>query len=182
MQQRKFLFVTVTSIIFVCYQNFSPLSEEDRRTLEVMQELKEMSEEKTSLVAPRAGRDLASVRDDWVDRQSKVWLNGADQRLLDSVNTRLQSWLGNDEASEELSSDEADGSLATDEGSEPQRFRFATINKVEYKWDQSSLLTCSVESQGAKLDYSKTWSQNAELGVEHNVSENQTQVLLKYRW
>jgi hypothetical protein len=182
MQQRKFLFVTVTSIIFVCYQNFSPLSEEDRRTLEVMEELKAMGEEKSSLVAPRSGRDLASVRDDWVDRQGKVWLNGADERLLDTVNARLQSWLGNDEAKEELTSEDVEGTLAAEEDSEPQKFRFATINKVEYKWDQTSLLTCSVEGQGTKLDYSKTWSQNAELGVEHNVSENQTQVLLKYRW
>jgi hypothetical protein len=181
MQQRKFLFVTVTSIIFVCYQNFSPLSEEDRRTMEVMEELKAMGEEKTSLVAPRNGRDLASVRDDWVDRQSKVWLDGADQRLLDTVNTRLQKWLGNEEAESEQTT-EPDGALATDEESGPQKFRFATINKVEYKWDQSSLLSCSVEGQGTKLDYSKSWSQNAELGVEHNVSENQTQVLLKYRW
>lgn len=182
MQQRKFLFVTVTSIIFVCYQNFTPLSEEDRRTMEVMEELKAMGEEKSSLVAPRSGRDLASVRDDWVDRQGKVWLNGADERLLDSVNARLQSWLGNDEAEAELAA-EAEGTLtANEEDSGPQKFRFATINKVEYKWDQSSLLTCSVEGQGTKLDYSKTWSQNAELGVEHNVSENQTQVLLKYRW
>lgn len=181
MQQRKFLFVTVTSIIFVCYQNFTPLSEEDRRTLEVMEELKAMSEEKTSLVAPRSGRDLASVRDDWVDRQGKVWLNGADERLLDSVNARLQKWLGNDDAEEEPS--ETDETLAgTEEDSEPQKFRFATINKVEYKVDHSSQLSCSVEGQGTKLDYSKTWSQNAELGVEHNVSENQTQVLLKYRW
>lgn len=181
MQQRKFLFVTVTSIIFVCYQNFSPLSEEDRRTLEVMEELRAMGEEKTSLVAPRNGRDLASVRDDWVDRQGKVWLNGADERLLDSVNARLQKWLGNEEADEEQST-ETDGTLAAEDSSDPQKFRFATINKVEYKVDHSSLLSCSVEGQGTKLDYSKTWSQNAELGVEHNVSENQTQVLLKYRW
>jgi hypothetical protein len=181
MQQRKFLFLTVTSIIFVCYQNFSPLSEEDRRTLEVMQELKNMQEESTSLVAPRQGRDLASVRDDWVDRQSKVWLNGADTRLLDSVNTRLQQWLGNDEAAEELAPVDEGTETAT-EDQEPQKFRFATINKVEYKWDQSSLLTCSVEGKGTTLDFSKTWSKDAQLGVEHNVSENQTQVLLKYRW
>ena len=180
MQQRKFLFLTVTSIIFVCYQNFSPLSEEDRRTLAVMEELKNMSDEPTSLVAPRQGRDLASVRDDWVDRQSKVWLGGADQRLLDSVNARLQSWLGNDDALEE--SEPTAGTLANREEAEPQKFRFATINKVEYKWDQSSLLSCSAEGQGTKLDYSKAWSKNAQLGVEHNVSGNQTQVLLKYRW
>ncbi|MFS4460481.1 hypothetical protein [Bdellovibrio sp. HCB2-146] len=179
----KYVLLAVSSILFLCYQNFSPLSEEDRRTLEMMQEMKELQkhEQGPKLAAPRGGRDLASVGSNWAEQQSNLWLDGADQRFLDSVNERIEGWFRSDTNADTEESEQEGKSLLSD-SEEPQKFRFARINSMEYKWDQSTLLTCSVESDGAHIDYSKSFSQNGHIGIAHKSSENETQVLIKYNW
>ena len=178
----KYVLLAVSTVLFICYQNFSPLSEEDRRTLEMMQELKEMQKHSQApkIALPRGGRDLASVGSNWAEQQSNLWLDGADQRFLDSVNERIEGWFRSDEVKAEELEKEGEGLLSDPE--EPQKFRFARINSMEYKWDQNSLLTCSVESDGAHVDYSKSFSRNGHIGIAHKSAENETQLLIKYNW
>lgn len=177
----KYVLLAVSSVLFLCYQNFSPLSEEDRRTLEMMQEMKEMQKhaQAPKIALPRGGRDLASVGSNWAEQQSNLWLDGADQRFLDSVNERIEGWFGSDEAKTEEPA-EGEGLLTGSE--EPQKFRFARINSMEYKWDQSTLLTCSVESDGAHIDYSQSFSRHGHIGIAHKSAANETQLLIKYNW
>lgn len=181
----KYVLLAVTTVLFVCYQNFSPLSEEDRRTLQTIQEMRELQvladSDTSKLAVPRKGRDLASVGSNWAEQQSSLWLDGADQRFLDSVNDRIEGWFRSDETPTEKA-EESTQAENEETSNEPQKFRFARINSMEYKWDQSSLLTCSLEGSGAHIDYSKSFSRNAHLGIVHKSAENQTQVLLKYNW
>lgn len=171
------------SCLFVAYQNFESLSEEDLRTLEIMKQMTEL--EKTSVSSkvaiPRKGRDLASVRDDWVEQQGSLLLDGADQRLLDTLNHKIQSLFKSDETSS-AKAEISEGESASAEASVMDNFRFATLNRMEYRWSESSQLSCILETQGASLDYSQRLSHNTSWGVVHQGSENQTQLVLKHQW
>jgi hypothetical protein len=173
-------------MIFIAFQNFGALSPADLELQHTLSEMKTLEKSERSLLqTPQSGTDFESVRNAWVERQGKALLNGADQRLTDQLNDRLKSWFSSDETSATADNASSSGDGAQTNSRRPASlgtFRFATINSVQYRFDESSLLTCSVEGSGAHVDFSKKLSSNTRVGVEHRSANSQTQVLLKYDW
>ncbi|MGE5086488.1 MAG: hypothetical protein ACM3MG_09330, partial [Bacillota bacterium] len=128
-----------------------------------------------------SGKDLESVSSDWLRRQGSLWLDGRDQRWVESMNQRLNSWLASHKVAAGASSAENNKSIKGDTG-EHGEFRFTRINEMEYRWTKNSVLTCSLQENGAHLDYSQKLSANTRLGFDHWTGKSQTQVHLNYNW
>lgn len=182
---KKYFFLIAGSLIFVCYQNFSQLTAEELNTLDRLQELKTLNghPELPQLAKPQGGRDLESVSGDWLQRQGSIWLDGRDQRWLESMNQRLNNWLATHKKAAGRTPASNDQSAKSDDHDDGGgEFRFTRINEMEYRWTKDSILTCSLQGDGAHLDYSKKLSSNTHLGFDHWTGKSQTQVHLKYNW
>lgn len=183
---KKYFFLIVGSLIFICYQNFSQLTAEELRTLDRLQEFKNLSDQSSppQLAKPQGGKDLEAIGSDWLQRQASIWLDGRDQRWVESMNQRLNNWLAThkiaapDRAPASIKNDSSKKDDFDDDG----EFRFTRVNEMEYRWTKDSILTCSFEGDGAHLDYSKKLSANTHLGFDHWTGKSQTQVHLKYNW
>ncbi|MBO9665188.1 MAG: hypothetical protein J7501_00040 [Bdellovibrio sp.] len=182
MSKKKYLFIFASSLILVCYQNFGPLNLEDQKTLERMREMQKLQRQPASLgiATPQSGSDLASVSGDWMQRQGHLLLNGRDKEILDTINHRLSTWFDSVTAGESPAADTQGGRKPASLEA-PAAFRFSRVNEMEYR-AQDAIFSCSLNFDGAHLDYSHKLSSNTHLGVDHWTGKNQTQVLLKYNW
>ncbi|MFM6929477.1 MAG: hypothetical protein ACKOX6_13495 [Bdellovibrio sp.] len=182
---KKYLFLIAGSLLFVCYQNFGQLTLDELNTIDRLQELRGLSSasDTPQLAKPQGGKDLESVSGDWLQRQGSIWLDGRDQRWVESMNQRLNNWLATHKTAAGAAPPHSNSAnLKTDDRDDGGEFRFTRINEMEYRWTKDSVLTCSLQGDGAHLDYSKKLSSNTHLGFDHWTGKSQTQVHLKYNW
>ncbi|MNT60681.1 hypothetical protein D3C72_1982760 [compost metagenome] len=133
---------------------------------------------------PRNGDSIESVRNDWLQRQSSLILNGADQRLLDSINDKITGIFIDETPAPvpEKTAGRQPASIDEKPSRSPASVRFTRINSVEYKDESGTNINASWESDGAHVDYSQKLSDNAQIGVGHKSTNSETQFLLKYNW
>ncbi|MNT62280.1 hypothetical protein D3C72_1999870 [compost metagenome] len=135
------------------------------------------------LAVPRSGSSLESVREDWIQRQGALILNGADQRLLDVINDKITGVFVADEKPA-VPENSARGPASVEEKPSrlPASVRFTRINAMELKTDGGANVNASWEADGAHIDYQQKISDNTQIGVGHKSLNSETQSLLKYNW
>lgn len=139
--------------------------------------------ERPEILPPEGGHDLNSVAADWAQRQGHLWLNGADQRLVASLNERLHSWLGGDSKEDGKAAPPTTGAATGDKKSSWQNdLHFTRVNSVRYDMEENTRLTLHLEGDGGHIDYVRDLGKNARLNLEHQAANNQTRLSLRYEW
>jgi len=200
--RRKILIPLVIFLLFIGYQNFSSLNPNEwdsTNTLKIMHDMDQFNKndhQAASLATPQSGSDFQSVRNDWVQRQGSIILNGYDKKLESMMNDKLNSWvheITKKDSSEEGSTTgvSASGPASSANSSQPatsetkkskQSLKFTRINSLKYELDEKSCFNFTADPGNAHLDYSQALSLNSKLGLEHRTSDNKTQMFWRYEW
>lgn len=179
-------------MLLIGYQNFStvdPKGWDSTRSLEIIQEMNTFNEkdlhQKPNLAQPQSGADFNSVRNDWVQRQSQILLNGLDKEIENSLNNTLNSWIEN--LNSEKNTTQSSSEQPTDSSSQAvaknkQNLRFASINALKYDLSTNSSLDFIATPGDSRLNYSQSFRKNTKFGIEHRAANSQTQMFLKYEY
>ncbi len=182
LMKQQYVLLGIFTVLFLAYQNFGALTAEDLHTLQTMKEFSALEQEEPPLLrAPKKGRDLASVSSGWAEDQSKVLLDGADERMVESLNEKINRWFRSESEHDNLETNETPDSAGTRLFGK-KKVRFVRINSMELILETNSLLSCSIEPKGAHVDYSKNWSQNTSLGIGLRSENTQTQFIFRHNF
>lgn len=198
---RPRVFITLTLLmLIISYQNFSSVESSEwdsTNTLKIIDEMSKFEKKDpgpaNTLASPENGSDLKSVSSDWVQRQSRILLNGYDKKLETAMNDKLNSWvLGL--KSEERASESPDASSPAEEPSSVEnadssaapksRFglRFARLNSLKYDFGENSWLDLTADPGNTRLNFSQAFNPRTRWGLEHRTANGQTHMILKYEW
>lgn len=202
---RVFLALLLFTLV-ISYQNFSSV-ESDRwdsaQTLKIINEMQTFDKNNpspTTLATPSGGSDFESVRDNWMQKQSTLLLNGADKRLEKAMNDKLNSYLEDiksmaasappptSEVSYTETSDKSASPAGTQNTSEPekkkmrQNLRFSRVNALKYEFGESSCVDFVADPGNTRFNYSQTLNLSTKMGLEHRSADNLTQMFLRYEW
>jgi|GEM_PF-6579672 hypothetical protein len=187
---KKLIFIIALGSLVCAYQNFGSLTADDLQMAQALKDLKQLNgkEASTSIAVPRSGNSLESVSSDWAQRQSAMILNGADQKLLDTINDKIVGIFKDDEvpaaaANEPVKTGGGRGPASLGEATpvEVASVKFTKINAMEYKSGDTKV-NASIETDGAHINYNQTLSENTQIGIGHKSNNSETQFLLNYRW
>jgi len=192
-------------MLLISYQNFSsvrPNAWDSTSSLEIIQEMNAFQAgDKVSetLATPQGGSDFESVRNDWMQRQGTILLNGYDKKIETALNNKLNSWVdqitSNDseienpsEASTEQiatggnSVENTSGAKSSESPKLRQNIRFSRINSLKYDLGESTSMNLTADPGNTRVNLSQSLSHNAKFGVEHRTADSKTQMFLKYEW
>lgn len=189
-------------MLFISYQNFSSVSPsawDSTSSLKIINEMNAFqSGDKVpeTLATPQGGSDFESVRNDWMQRQGSILLNGYDKKLEAAMNDKLNNWVHEITRKDPETGDEAtvaaDGSAGASENpaaaqSSEQRkikqnLRFSRINSLKYDLGENTCMNLTADPGNTRVDLSQTLSRNTKLGFEHRTADSKTQMFLKYEW
>lgn len=190
-------------MLFISYQNFSSVSPSEWDSTSSLKIINEMNAFHSidkglpeTFAAPQGGSDLESVRNDWMQRQGTILLNGYDKKLEKALNEKLNSWVSEitrKEAAEENAS--ASGTAGAPGSSEnqsqaqnssspkiKQNLRIMRINSLKYDLGENTCMNLTADPGNTRVDLSQTLSRNTKFGVEHRTADSKTQMFLKYEW
>lgn len=213
------------ALMIVSFQNFTglpleklkpefPQAKAYRKTADGSMDIRDLAPEKPSmtdnslLTAPTSGNDLGSVSRDWMERQGKSLAGGADERLLASINRKIERWMrfepvngeswpepGDDSSGSkgEGSDDGGDSAPSTPGmpsfpggedmfGLKPTSVRLANLNQLELGFRNRSHLSCQVNGSNVQLDLSRPLSERMDVNLRHDSGQQSNSVLLKYNW
>lgn len=160
----------------------------------------------SSLVIPQSGTDLNSVGSDWIQRQASSLLDGADQRLLASINKRMnrflkfepvegEPWPEPNGDSEGSGGGSGDGSGSGDGGLppgfpnpedifgyKPTYLRFTTLNRVEMGLANNDQLGCAINGDSIQLNLSHSIGESMGLDLRHSSKDRASSVHWNYNW
>lgn len=187
-------------MLFISYQNFSSVSPSDWDSTSSLKIINEMNAFQAhdkvpeTLATPQGGSDFESVRNDWMQRQGSILLNGYDKKLERAMNDKLNSWVQDithkDDAENEApspgQSPAANSSQPTQASSEShktrQNLRFMRVNSLKYELGENTCMNFTADPGNTRVDLSQTLSHNTKFGVEHRTADSKTQMFLKYEW
>jgi hypothetical protein len=192
----RFILPLLIMMLMISYQNFSNVDSSEwdsTTTLKIVKEMNEFEKNNTSkpvLATPAGGSDLKSVSDNWVQRQGAIILNGYDKKLEHAMNDKLNEWVQDITRKDPMSEESA---VAKGEGGNPsqspeeerkrkQNLRFARINSLKYDLGETTCVDLTADPGNTHLNYSQALSSNSKMGLEHRMSDNQTQMFFKYEW
>lgn len=186
-------------LLAISYQNFSSVSPSDWDSTSSLKIINEMNafhandKQPSAIATPQGGSDFRSIRDDWMQRQGTIILNGYDKRLEAAMNSTLNSWVqgitkkdpeevngsGASTLGENSSEENSDGSPPS---KSKQNLRFARVNSLKYDLSENTCMNLTADPGNTRFDLSQTLSRNAKFGVEHRTADSKTQMFLKYEW
>lgn len=157
-----------------------------------------------TLAAPQSGSDLASIGQDWVQRQTRMLTGGAEDRMLMSVNKKMErlfrsedsvspSHSGNPIGSEADRNQDLNSKQArtnTPPSNDPSHahepflkgLRFNTLTRVEMSLSDETHLTCAYEGGGMQVDLAKPLSNSVDINLRHRSNDKSSTVQLNYTW
>lgn len=160
-----------------------------------MKAFQENDKQPEVLAAPQAGSDFQSVRNDWMQRQGSLLLNGYDKKLEVAMNEKLNSWVREitkkDVSEEDSGSTPQDGSSSekrseAQEASPSQKakpsLRFSQVNSLNYDLSENTCMNLTADPSNTRLNLSQALTPHTKFGVEHRTANSQTQMFLKYEW
>lgn len=190
-------------MLFISYQNFSSVSSGEWDSTTSLKIINEMNAFRAgdkvpeTLATPQSGSDLQSVKNDWMQRQGHILLNGYDKKLEKAMNDKLNSWVkeitAKEEPAENASAQPAGGESPTagqnaeakaseDPHKLKQNLRFTRVNSLKYDIGDMTSVNLTADPGNTHVDVSQTLSPNAKFGLEHRTANSQTQMFLKYEW
>lgn len=187
-------------MLFISYQNFSSVSPSDWDSTSSLKIINEMNAFQAvdkvpeSLATPQGGKDFESVRNDWMQRQGSILLNGYDKKLEAAMNDKLNSWVHDitrkDPETGELTTVTEGGSTpanaspvqSSEQHKLKQNLRFTRVNALKYDLGENTCMNLTADPGNTRFDLSQTLSRNTKLGVEHRTADSKTQMFLKYEW
>lgn len=148
-----------------------------------------------TFATPQGGSDFESVRNDWMQRQGSILLNGYDKKLEAAVNDKLNSWVheitSKDAAPEDASAPTGQATNASENSSQTQAsesrkikqsFHISRINALKYNLGENTCMNLVADPGNTRFDLSQTLTRNTKFGVEHRTADSKTQMFLKYEW
>jgi hypothetical protein len=186
---KKYIFLTILGGLILGYQNFGALTADDLKMAEALNDLKQLagcSAERPMIATPQSGNSIEGVRNDWIQRQGSLWINGADQRLLDTINEKITNLMEDEKPKVEpvKSAGRQPASVVEEKPAArfPASVRFTRINAMDIKLFDNTRINASWENDGAHVDYSQKISDNTQIGIGHKTMNSETQFLLNYKW
>jgi hypothetical protein len=158
---------------------------------------RELKPGRNSLAVPQSGSDLGSVGQDWMRRQADLMTGGAEQRLLGTINRKVNRLLKFEEVEGEPwpePGDDGTGSplqpsdpTEAEDGNEffgfkPRSVRMATANRLEVGLHNRSNVSCEVRGSAIQLDVSRPLGRNLDVNLRHDSSGNANTLRLHYNW
>lgn len=208
-------------LLIVSFQNFSgipleklkpelPQARALRLTTQDSTDIREWAPEKPtgtdepSLASPTSGDDLDSISRDWLSKQSQLMTGGAEQRLIASVNKRLERWMkfepvqgepwpepGDDSSSSDDSSESGEGTASPQAPQDPNdifssltptSIRLLSANKIEVNFASRTHLSCMVNGGQLELDLNQPITGNFGVDLRHRSGAQANSVHLNYSW
>lgn len=152
---------------------------------------------KQALVVPNGGSDLNSVTTNWLERQSHLLIDGADQRLLDSMNRKMQTFFSSKSDSRKSGANKSEGAttealknsqerkeeIANHNSSEQSAtIRFSTLTRVEMDIFQKTNLSCAYDGGGLQWNLSRPITQKVDINLRHKANDNSSTFHFNYNW
>lgn len=156
------------------------------------------------LVAPTGGNNFDSISQNWLQHQTTVLVDGADQRLVERLNRNLYRWFGasdSDDSAGVTNRVTADaGSVhgartpasispnavsSNDESSSSSNIaplHFAQINRLEMGVTSQSHLSCLVKGDSIQMDYSHRLNERLDLSLRHQSKDSSSSLQLNLKW
>jgi hypothetical protein len=224
-RSRKIALLYVTGgLLFICFQNFStvpldklkpqlnraearpsePAADEMRDIRDLAPKVRLPSAARTHVAAPESGGDLNSVSQDWMIRQTRLLTDGADEKLVASINKRMNrmmnfepvesDWPGGgagDGKTDGKDGDDSDsGSSGTPGmpdlkdllGMRPTSLQFKSVTQVDLGFSNRAKLSCSLRGDSIQWDLSRTVSERMDVNLRHEPTGNTNTLRLHYNW
>jgi hypothetical protein len=162
-----------------------------------------------TLAMPEASNDLGTIERSWITNQTHLLTGGADQKMLDDLNKRLNRWVkfepvegepwpepGDDSSDNGPNSGSAPGGSGDDDGTPkpdmsglqdlfsmaPKSIRFSQVNRFQLDFKNQSRMSCLITGGGVKLDLSRPIGNRVDVGVAHDMAAKSSTVHLQYNW
>lgn len=152
------------------------------------------ADDDTVLVTPQAGHDLDSIGQDWMTRQTSALTGGAEQKLLDKMNRKMNRWVnGPDDAKAtratastsapgkarmEAVGVQRDGTLTM----RPKNVHFSRVNKMDMDLMGSTHLSCQYKGSSVQWDLSRNVVGDVDVNIRHDSKDAANSIHLQYNW
>lgn len=149
---------------------------------------KPRDEDESVIAVPQSGHDLESIGQDWAARQTNAITGGAEQKILQKMNKKMSSWIGDDDTQEteannsarKPASAKADGTNRTD--ARQRTFYFSRVNKMDMDLALDTHLSCQYLGSSVQWDLSRNVVGDVDLNLRHDSKDATNSIHLKYNW
>ena len=142
--------------------------------------------EKITLAQPQSGSDLNSIGADWAGRQAHLLANGADDRLLTEVNSKLDQLFGS--PVEESASVDGDPTHARRPANssaaslKPKSIHMARLGQIEVGFQGDTKLSCEFNGASTTWDLSHPLASDVDVRLHHDTRDAASTLLLHVSW
>jgi hypothetical protein len=199
--------VLTLSALFITFQNFSnvplellrpQLSTAQARAVSPTDGRADMRElapqrpeenEDQAIAVPQSGHDLDSVGQDWMTRQTNAITGGAEQKILDKMNRKMNRWVNGDEPDHQKKSAQGvprtERQPATKEATvsvRPRNIHFSRVNRMDMDLVGDTHLSCQYKGNSVQWDLSRNVVGDVDLNIRHESRDSANSIHLKYNW
>ncbi|MES2966110.1 MAG: hypothetical protein V4760_19680 [Bdellovibrionota bacterium] len=194
--------------LFISFQNFSnvPLAvlqpqlstayaravspTDGRADMRELAPPKPADEDDSVIAVPQSGNDLESVGQDWMTRQTNAITGGAEQKILDKMNRKMNRWVnGPDAGTPKREPGSVTGVPRTErvasertDSVRPKNVRFSRVNKMDMDLAGDTHLSCQYKGNSVQWDLTRNVVGDVDLNIRHDSRDSANSIHLKYNW
>ena len=150
----------------------------------------EAEDSDTVIAVPQSGHDLSSVGQDWMARQSKAITGGAEQKILDKMNKRMNRWVNGEGETIKPRQPGSEASAPRTERTttpgrltmRPKNVHFSRVNKMDMDLVGDTHLSCQYKGNSVQWDLSRNVVGDVDLNIRHDSRDSANSIHLKYNW